>query len=452
MVPQAREDAACAPEEVVAEQELRAAEGAGQPCSPLSMPDSAAHMASPLRAAEASGAVRLHSGNRFPLDGWGPPFLLLRPRTGRRAAQRDGRKSARQKPASRSAHARQWSNPGEARAQVPKRACVLDADAAAGGADAAGAMHVKPAALLSHDAVRFLASGENRLTSMAVVLQRWGKRCVLALTSRRGTSTLCACAVAAGHCTNSGVAQTAMGSMTVCFVRQPAPAPCPDSCNDRGGAASPGQPAVQAASLPVCGGRALPTSSNVHDDLEPMHPGEGSAQGNASPLAEARPAGRDPPCAHAALHHGTLATVRTPNAPRINPSGAGGGGEDVCSGLADCIAGLQRFIAELSSSPAAGVQAAVQVHAASRGADLPEPAEQPGSHQRRHAPAESAAAGTPHHRNYARTRADDASTDAEDIRCQGALRWGPAPRREDVGHPARACAHGAAHANRVRCC
>ena len=223
--------------------------------------------------------------------------------------------------------------------------------------------------------------------------------------------------------------------MTVCSVRQPALAPCPDSCGDRGGAASPCQPEVSAASRPACGGRALPTSSDVHDDLEPMHPSEGSALGNACPLAEARPACRDPPCANAALHRGTLATVWTPNAPRISPSCAGGGGEDVCSGLADCIAGLQRFIAELSSSPAAGEQAAVQVHAVSRGANLPEPAEQPCSHQQRHAPAESAAAGTPHHRNYARTRADDASTDAEDIRCQGALRWGPAPPQKGCRAP-----------------
>jgi len=162
VLPQAREDAACEPKEVVAEQELRAAEGAGQPCNPQSMPDSAAHMASPPRAAEASGAVQLHCGNRFPLDGWGPPFLLLRPRTGCRAAQRDGRKSARQMRASCSARARQRSNPGEARAQAPKRACVLDADAAAGGPDAAGAVHVKPAALLRHDAVLFLASGDNQ--------------------------------------------------------------------------------------------------------------------------------------------------------------------------------------------------------------------------------------------------------------------------------------------------
>jgi len=159
VLPQAREDAACEPKEVVAEQELRAAEGAGQPCNPQSMPDSAAHMASPPRAAEASGAVQLRCGNRFPLDGWGPPFLLLRPRTGCRAAQRDGRKSARQMPASRSARARQRSNPGEAHAQAPKRACVLDADAAAGGPDAAGAVHVKSAVLLRHDAVIFLASG-----------------------------------------------------------------------------------------------------------------------------------------------------------------------------------------------------------------------------------------------------------------------------------------------------
>jgi len=78
---------------------------------------------------------------------------------------------------------------------------------------------------------------------------------------------------------------------------------------------------------------------------------------------------------------------------------------------------------------------AVQVHAVSRGANLPEPAEQPRSYQQRHAPAESAAAGTPHHRNYARTRVDDASTDAEHIRCQGALRWGPAPPQKGCRAP-----------------
>lgn len=92
-----------------------------------------------------------------------------------------------------------------------------------------------------------------------------------------------------------------------------------------------------------------------------------------------------------------------------------------CADLAGCVDGLQRCIARLSSSHLSGLQ-----DSSARLAELENtaglPCLQSGCQDASGSPAGSSAAALPHRRNYESTRAGDANSDAEDIRCKGALR------------------------------
>ena len=95
--------------------------------------------------------------------------------------------------------------------------------------------------------------------------------------------------------------------------------------------------------------------------------------------------------------------------------------ESACADLAGCVAGLQRYIAKLNGSNLSGLCDSSAHHAKLESTAGP-PCLQPSCQDASGEPADSSAAAHPNRRNYGSTRAGDASSDAEDIRCKGALR------------------------------
>ena len=111
------------------------------------------------------------------------------------------------------------------------------------------------------------------------------------------------------------------------------------------------------------------------------------------------------------------------------PSGAANAGaswglglqDSTCTDLAGCVAGLQRCIAQLSSSHLPGLRDG-SAHRAQLASPAGLPCLQFSRQDAGADPAGTSPAALVHRRNYTSTRAGDASSDAEDIRCKGALR------------------------------
>ena len=107
--------------------------------------------------------------------------------------------------------------------------------------------------------------------------------------------------------------------------------------------------------------------------------------------------------------------------PTLAPLAVWGCRESACADLAGCLAGLQRYIAQLNGSNLSGLCDGSAHHVKLESTAGP-PCLQPSCQDAGGEPADSSAAARPNRRNYGSTRAGDASSDAEDIRCKGALR------------------------------
>ena len=166
--------------------------------------------------------------------------------------------------------------------------------------------------------------------------------------------------------------------------------------------------------------------------MQPLSPGPIVAVSSIDPAAgvQGAPGCSKPFSCFPAVHSGPTAEQRvgllyvSPTSPEAADAGApceSGVQESACAALAGCVAGLQRYIGQLPNSPLS-VICDGSAHRAQLESTAGLPCLQSSCQDARGEPADSSAAAHPNRRNYESTRAGDASSDAEDIRCKGALR------------------------------